>query len=270
LAAEIQTAIDFYTGRYSRSVSNRVFVYGDLAYGEDVIQGLKSGSGYSFERFPISKLKFLSEGNRRKFELDIPVSLPAFAAASCPAGMADVLPKELKRLHKAHRIGNHAKAALATLCLSLVVSWGLFHQAVEIKQRELSGLDAQVNEFVNSEAYKTYNILKRQIAIDQTYLAAAIETPTFLSLNLKELTTLTPQEVRLIHLQFRPADPGSNMILEGNVYSDKIPPEIILAEFIENLASSPLFKDVEIIRHLKRDAKRGFEIDFSIKCRGLI
>jgi hypothetical protein len=184
--------------------------------------------------------------------------------------MADVLPREAKRIHRAFRVNNYAKAGLAFLAIVLIGSWGLLNKAVSIKQGELVSLNAQVTDFTNSEAFKSYNLLKRQIAIDKTYLESAIETPTFLSLNLKELSLLTPKEVRLVHLLFRPADPDANYVLEGKVYSEKIPPEIILAEFIENLAASPFYKNVEINRHVKRESKPGFEIDFSIKCRGLI
>ena len=97
-----------------------------------------------------------------------------------------------------------------------------------------------------------------------------MESPTFLSLNLKELSLLTPKEVRLVNMQFRPSDPDANMVLEGNVFSKGIPPEVILAEFIENLSGSPFYSNVEIIRHIKKELKNGFEIGFSVKCRGLI
>jgi hypothetical protein len=106
--------------------------------------------------------------------------------------------------------------------------------------------------------------------VDKTYLESAIETPTFLSLNLKELSLLTPKEIRLLHMQFRPNDLDANLIIEGNVHSREIPPEIILAEFVENLSGSPFYSQVEISRHLKREVKQGFEIDFAIKCRGII
>ncbi len=270
LATEIQTAIDFYTGRYSRTVSNRIFVYGDLTYSDVVIESFKNTSGYSFERFPIARLGFIAEANLKEFESDIPVSLPAFAAASCPAGMADVLPKEAKQAHSAHRINNYARVALAVLFSVLIGAWGLFNKAVSVKQGELLALNTQVNDFMNSAAFNSYNLLKRQIAVDRTYLESALEIPTFLSLNLKELSWLTPKEVRLMNMQFRPNDPEANLVLEGNVFSKDIPGEVILAEFIENLAGSPFYSQVEIVRHIKREVKEGFEIDFAIKCRGVI
>jgi len=270
LATEIQTSIDFYTGRFSRTISNKIFVYGDLAYSEEVIASLKSSSGYMFERFPIDRLGFISKSSLKEFEAEIPVCLPAFAAASCPAGMADVLPKEAKKVHRAHRINNYAKAALLTLCSVLLGSWGLLNKAVSIEQGELVSLNRQVDDFVNSEAYKSYNLLKRQIAVDKAYLESAVESPTFLSLNLKELSLMTPDAVRLLNMQFRPTDSGLNLVLEGTVHSSDIPPEVILAEFIENLASSPFYSSVEIDRHIKKEVRNGFDIDFAIKCRGLI
>jgi len=270
LASEIQTAIDFYTGRFNRVISNRIFVYGDLVYTNEVIESLKTSSGYFFERFPIHKLGFISKGNLSAFEAEIPACLPTFAASLCPAGIADVLPKEVKLVHRSYRLNNYAKAALITLFVVLMGSWGLLNKAVAIKNRELESLNSQVSDFVNSEAYVSYNLLKRQIAIDKTYLESAVESPTFLSLNLKELSLRTPKEVRLVNMQFRPNDLDANLVIEGNVYSENMPPEIILAEFIENLADSPFYKNVGINRHVKKETKKGFEINFSIKCRGLI
>jgi len=270
IASEMQMAIDFYTGRFSRTVSNRIFIYGNMAYNNEVIEKLKSFAGYSFERFPLERLGFMSVSKLKEYEAEIPVCLPAFAAASCPAGMADVLPKEAKQTHSSFRINNYAKAALATLFLALLGTWGLFNKAVDIKQGELVSLNTQVHDFVNSEAFKSYNLLKSQIAIDKTYLESAMESPTFLSLNLKELSLLTPKEVRLLNMQFRPNDLDANLVLEGKVYSKDIPPEVILAEFIENLAGSPFYSGVEISQHIKREVKQGFEIDFAIKCRGVI
>jgi hypothetical protein len=270
LANEIQTAIDFYTGRFNRVIANRIFVYGDLVYTTEVIESLKTSSGYFFERFPIHKLGFISKTNLSAFEAGIPACLPTFAASLCPAGIADVLPKEAKQVHRSYNLNNYAKAALFTLIVILTGSWGLLNQAVAIKQGELVSLNSQANDFVNSEAFKSYNLLKSQIIIDKTYLNSAVELPTFLSLNLKELSLLTPQEVRLLHMEFRPNDLDANLVLEGNVFSNDIPPEVILAEFIENLAASPFYSDVTVSRHIKKEAKQGFEIAFSIKCRGLI
>lgn len=270
LATEIQTAIDFYTGRFARNVSNKVFVYGDLAHNNEVIESLKSSSGYSFECFPTNKIGFISRSNFEEFEVEIPACLPAFAAATCPAGMADVLPKEAKQIHSSRRINNYANAALITLLLVLVGSWGLLYKALAIKQNNLNSLSTQVNEFTNSDAFKTYNLLKRQIAVDKTYLESAIESPTFLSLNLKELSLLTPKEVRLMNMHYRPNDLGTNLILEGTVRSHDMPPEVILAEYIENLSGSSFYSQVEISRHVKKEIKSGFEINFAITCRGII
>ena len=270
LASEIQMAIDFYTGRFNRVVSNRIFVHGDLVYSNEVIESFKSSSGYTFERFPIQKLGFISKSNLSAFEAELPVCLPTFAASLCPAGMADVLPKEDKQIHRSSRLNNYARAALLTLFIVLMGSWGLLKKDVSIKTGELESLNTQVSDFVNSEAYVSYNLLVRQIAIDKTYLESAVESHTFLSLNLKELSLRTPKEVRLINMQFRPNDADANFVLEGKVNSNDMPPEIILAEFVENLVASPFYDDVIVSRHVKRETKQGFEIDFSIKCRGLI
>ena len=270
LASEIQTSIDFYAGRYSRPVSNRILVYGDLAYSEEIVNSLKSISGYQFQRFPVEKINFLTSASLENYEEQIPACLPAFVAACCPEGMADLLPTENKKARKELRFLEYAKVAVIFLMVVLISSSWLIGKAIDVKQDRLMSLNQQVNVFVQSEAYRTYNILKQQIAVDQAYLATAEENPNFLSLNLKELSHLTPANVRLLHFQFHPLEDGNNLLIQGLVFSDKIPPEVILAEFVENMTASSFYDQVKIDRYVKREKYKGFEIDFTLKCRGLI
>lgn len=270
LASEIRTSIDFYAGRYSRPVSNRILVYSDLAYSEEIVNSLRGTSGYEFQRFPVEKINFLPTASLKIYEEQIPACLPAFAAASCPEGMADLLPPEDKKVRKEFRFVEYAKAAVILLVVVLISSSLLISKAIDIKQDRIMNLNQQVNDFVQSEAYKTYNILKQQIAIDRAYLATAKGNPNFLSLNLKALSHLTPANVRLLHFQFHPLEEGNNLFMQGVVYSETIPPEVILAEFVENLAASLFYEQVEVDRYVKRKKHKGFEIDFTLKCRGLI
>ena len=270
LASEIQTSIDFYTGRYSRPVSNKILVYGDLAYSEEIVNSLRGTSGYQFQRFPVEKINFLPSANLKEYEEQIPACLPAFAAATCPEDMADLLPPENKKARQELRFVEYAKIAVILLMIVLTSSSWLISKAIDIKQDRVTTLNQQVNNFVQSEAYRTYNILKQQIAVDQAYLATARENPNFLSLNLKELSHLTPANIRLLHFQFHPLEDGNNLMIHGLVYSDRIPPEVILAEFVENMTASSFYDQVKIDRYVKKEKHKGFEIDFTLKCRGLI
>ena len=270
LASEIQTSIDFYTGRYSRPVSNKILVYGDLAYSEEIVNSLRGTSGYQFQRFPVEKINFLPSASLKEYEEQIPACLPAFAAATCPEGMADLLPPENKKARQELRFVEYAKIAVMFLMAVLISSSWLIGEAIDIKQDRLMSLNQQVNDFVQSEAYRTYNILKQQIAVDQAYLATARENPNFLSLNLKELSHLTPANIRLLHFQFHPLEDGNNLMIQGLVYSDRMPPEVILAEFVENMTASSFYDQVKIDRYVKKEKHKGFEIDFTLKCRGLI
>ena len=270
LTSEIQTATDFHTGQYRKLVSNKIFVYGDLAYSDEIVNRLTGTSGYEFQRFPVEKINFLTSVSLENFAEQIPACLPAFAAASCPEGMADLLPPENKKARKELRFVEYAKIAVIFLMVVLISSSWLIGKTIDIKQDRVATLNNQVNDFVQSEAYRTYNILKQQIAVDQAYLATARENPNFLSLNLKELSHLTPANVRLLHFQFHPLENGDNLLIQGLVYSDKIPPEVILAEFVENMTASSFYDQVKIDRYVKKDKYKGFEIDFTLKCRGLI
>ena len=91
-----------------------------------------------------------------------------------------------------------------------------------------------------------------------------------MSYNLKELSNLTPAQIKLIHFDFRPAEPNKNILIQGVVTSPTIPPEIILAEYTETLASSPLFDNVYIIKHVKKNEKEQFFIEFVINMQGTV
>ena len=63
---------------------------------------------------------------------------------------------------------------------------------------------------------------------------------------------------------------GRNLTLQGLVISDNIPPEVILAEYAETLASSPFYDDVSVVRHIKKSEDDKFIIEFAINLKGII
>jgi len=139
-----------------------------------------------------------------------------------------------------------------------------------IAENNLINLNKQVDSFKSSDAYHTYNVLKRQIAGDRTYIEKVKESPSYLSLNLKELSLVTPRSIRLFHLAYQADKSDRNLTLQGIVTSREMPPEIILAEYVENLNFSPLFENVSLTKHVKRRRGDIFEIEFEIDMRGIV
>jgi hypothetical protein len=49
-----------------------------------------------------------------------------------------------------------------------------------------------------------------------------------------------------------------------------VPPEVVLAEYVETLNHSPLFENVTVDRHYKNKTKNGFEMDFQLSLKGKV
>ncbi|MFQ5498371.1 MAG: pilus assembly protein PilM [Candidatus Zixiibacteriota bacterium] len=269
IASELQISFDYYTGHFSGSLSNRIYLYGDLTYSSELAERLNGFTSFQFERFPASQLDIVREASV-SIEESLPVCLIGLAAAACNTTPTNLLPGESKRQHKVRRADHFARMAIAALALLLFVQWFWLSEEVSLAKRNLNSLDREVIAFTNSEAYHTYNTLKRSIALDKAYLDRIRETPDYLSLNLKELTHLLVPEIRLYNLEYLPKEREDNLLLQGLVSSRDIPPEIILAELVENLSASPFFERVAINRHVKRDQTTGPVIDFTLRMQGII
>ena len=156
------------------------------------------------------------------------------------------------------------------LTVALGLSWFMMQNKAKIAEQKLFELNRQVVEFRNSEAFHTYNLVKRQIALDQSYLDQIKASPSYLALNFKELSRLTPEPIKLIYLDYKPDPEDKNIYLHGIVESKDIPPELILAEYAEVLSDSPFYDNVHIVRHVKKTLKDKFQIDFQINMRGVV
>jgi Tfp pilus assembly PilM family ATPase len=269
LATEIQTSLDYYAGQYQRSTPDKVFIYGDLAYSSELLQMLNRYTGFEFERFPAEKLNFVST-DECPFAQALPVCLPALASSVCDVNLANLLPAEDRLRLLTKRIHSAAQLGLTILLLVLAVGWGILKAKTVIAEHTLVDLNHQVESFKNSPAYNTYNQLMRQIARDRAAIDKVKELPSYLSLNLKELSLLTPPSIRLFHLAYQTGNPDRNFSIQGVATSKEIPPEIIVAEYVETLNSSPFFEKVTLSRHVKRHTANGFEIEFQIDLWGIV
>ena len=269
ISTEIQTSLDYYSGQYSASLHDKIYVYGDLAYSGELLDLLNAKSGIELEPLPVTGLSNLTP--RSEDQTDIyPVCLPVLAASSCQSALSNLLPDEHKSAQGEAKSGVYGRVAVAAMFLAMAVSWFAMKNKAGIAELKLIELNRQVAEFRNSEAFHTYNLVKRQIALDQAYLDQIKESPSYLALNLKELSQLTPRPIKLLYLDYEPKPAEKNMYLHGLVESDDIPPELILAEYVETLSASPFYEDVSIMRHVKKYIDGRFQIDFQIQMRGVV
>ncbi len=269
LATEIQNSLDYYSGQYSAHFDNQIYVYGDLAYSDDLVTLLNDRFGLTFVRFPAEQLTFV-KGTAEAFVDELPASLPAVASATSQAQLANLLPEKRRETLQLRRVNRLGAVALVVLAGLFIASWLGSMATTRSAQANLTELQQQEAKFRASEMFTTYNHLKRTIAANQSFVNRIKETPSYLGLNLKELTLLAPKAVRLQSLDYRDEGTDRNYYISGLVLTKDVPPELVLAEFVENLESSPFYEKVNIDRNVKKRGDAIFRLDFTLSMKGII
>ncbi|RKX28731.1 MAG: hypothetical protein DRP47_03595 [Candidatus Zixiibacteriota bacterium] len=269
LATEVQTSLDYYSGQYRTPSISKIYLHGDLAYSEEVTALLKTRLRYEFVKFPVEQLLFLQ--NKSSPYLDTAaVCLTTLASATCNVRLPNLLPATDKAVNLQRKQNFYGRLSLVVITVLLGISWLILRNNLNTIRESTLEVTRQVERFRSSKAYHHYNILKSQIAANRAYLSQAEQSKSYLALNLKELSLLTPKEIRLEQFNFNGHDQGKNMILKGRATSNTIPPEIVLAEYLEDLNASPFYSEATIKNHHKYKIKNGFEIEFSLDLRGTI
>jgi Tfp pilus assembly PilM family ATPase len=269
LATEVQNSLDYYTGQFVSPISRELYIYGDLSYSEELIARLTDRFGYAFRPFPIEELSFV-RGRKLPFEGNIGVCLPAVAAATNRAALADLSPADVRTARRRRRIdraGIFALSLVGSLLLALALALTF---SVHDAREHLAELQERAEEIRSGEMFVTYNHLKRRLAANQAFMDKASEDPSYLGLSLKELSRVVPETVRLYDVRYQTGATGRNVQMSGLVTTKATPPEVILAELVENLTASPFFEDVVIERHIKKLKDDEHELDFHLSLRGVI
>ena len=267
LINEVRTSFDFFTGNFGNNSTPKILVYGDLSYSAELLKLLREGAAYDFEPFPTAKLDCLSTADETAAS-SFTACLPALAASLCQRQTANLLPQEMQQkitLRRNNRIG---RLVLGTTVLGISLASLAISNSTESRITDALRLEQQVTEFEQSEAYHAYNNIKLAIAQQRAYLHQAAPLASNLWLALKDLSLKTPSPIQLHRFSYHPRQDERNITMQGTVFSKDIPPELILAEYAEDISSSPMWEDVQIVRHSKRIFHDGFEIQFVIEMRG--
>lgn len=269
LSDEIQNSLEFYTGQFSTRFSNRVFIYGDMAYADSLVELLSSRFGFEFSRFPAEELSFL-KNNEIRDDVSLPVCLPALATAVCDRPLANMLPPKRQETIKRRVLDRAAILTMALTILGFTFFWAIHHNHVSRTEEYLEELSHSILTLQNSQVMAEYGMIKQQVEIDQSYLNKVQERPSYLGPNLKELSRITPGSIRLIDLDLLTGLQQGNLTISGVVNSEQIPPEIILAEYIVTLKQSEFYRDIEISRHHKIVEDEGTTLEFTLKLTGVV
>ena len=269
ISSEIQNSLDYYSGQISGDYNPNVFVYGDFAYSEELLSLLNNIGSVQLEIFPINKLK-INHSSEEFSPVDYAVCLTALSAALNGRELANLLPPFETDILKEQRQTSYAQVTAATVLLACGLSWGVINENAQQQKDSVRELQKQVDVFTHSDSYHMYNAIKREILFNQAFMDKIKNEPSYFGLNLKELSRVAPYAVKLFNLELNQDEPQYNVHLQGVVRSVKIPPEVILAEFIENLNASPFYNDVQIVRHIKKQTSKGFEVEFLLKMNGVV
>lgn len=269
LINEIQNSLDYYSGQTTSAFSNQVYLYGDLAYTDELVNRLTPRFEFNVRRFPAEDLPLFQIANEA-VSSTMAVCLPAVAAAVNNVKLANLLPPEHKAAIDSRRFDRWMYAGLALLICFLGVVALEGNRRTANHQAKLEAVTAEVDQFRNSALFATYDSLKQEMARNEAYLSRLKPSPSYTSSLLKELSHLTPAEVRLFDLGLAREQTDRNGHLAGVVHSSGTPPEIILAEFVERLRHSPAFSLITVDGSQKRKAGDGFDLVFQMTFMGAI
>jgi Tfp pilus assembly PilM family ATPase len=269
LGREIQNSLDYYTGQNSSQFTNNIYIYGDLAYSDDLIALLDDRFGFSFRRFPVERLD-LTPKPSEDLLVSLPVSLGTVAALVRPRRLANLLPVDQQETQKIRMVNRLAIAALVALVIALGLTSASQYKEQVDSLREQERLLTSVQTFEQSDIFETYQQIKQRVALSARYIQKVNQEPSYIGLTFKEISRLTPAGLRLSSYEFDPDGTEFNMYLSGTIKSSTVPPELILAEYVETLSASPLYSQVVVNRHVKRAIGDSFELEFRIGMRGIV
>jgi hypothetical protein len=269
LQSEIQNSLDFYAGQFSRTFKDKIYIYGDFAYSDDLIAELGDNLGLEFKRFPVNDW---GKSFRAKEELldTIPPVLGSVALALSNYGLINFLPPEIKEERAETKFYSFAVPALVIFAAVLIGQWATLKYENEIEKFKLTKAQNQIEHFKKSKSFRLYSQIKQQIANDKAFLDNLKSNPTFLHLNLKELSRITPEQIKFDIYDLKSSESKQELLLMGKTISNDPPPEIILAEFIARLENSPFFENIEIKKYSKEYKANKFILDFQIEMSAII
>jgi len=269
LIYEVQNSLDYYVGQFSTEMVNMIYIYGDMSYSDDLIERLGNRFGIQFKRFPGEHLGRLSADPEKVIDR-IPICLGAVGLLLPRNRIIDLLPPPIRE-KKANLRYARLVTPLFIFCLAaLLTYWISLRQEVAILDGRLEAAYEEIEAFRRSPEFIEYNRLKLQIAADRKILEEVRAEPTFLHLNLKEISRLTPRPVKLDLYELYTEETRRGLLLTGLARSTDPPPEVYLAEFITQLESSPFFDRVQLQKHSKAMTNGEFEINFQITMDAVI
>ena len=268
LANELTVSQDYYAGQYAKALPDRVYICGGLAARPELVELLNGKTPFVYAPFPADRLDVF-RGRKIGSGALLPLCLPVLAAATARTHLCNLLPRKIRQQQLKRNVDRLSRLSLLLLGITLMTGWAYLRMSVDNTTIMAESLEQQAAETLQSEAYNSHRALLQQIAFDRAYLKKTEAATGYLNYNLKELSLLTSPPVSLYRLEYDPRRDTPGMALYGRVTSSDVPPEVILAQYIEKLKASPFYHDVALVRHSKRKVRNEFLIEFQIEMEGV-
>jgi hypothetical protein len=262
LIDEIQVSQDYFSGQRAQSATNQVLIYGSIQPSDALLKQLNGRSSLEFAWFPIEELDLPSTAFTDSE--NTLTALPALASAMNASRTANLLPEEHRATLRERKLCRWSQIAAATLVIGLGLGYWAAHAKQSLTHEHVTRIENELATLKASDAYGRYHVIKRQIVSDQMYLDQAQRQLSYFYLGLKELSRLSVPEITLDNLTYGVNTEDSQLLITGRASSSTIPPEVVLAEYVESLRASKLCTEVEVKRYVKRKTKGQFEIKFTI------
>lgn len=271
LAREIYISQDYYSGQFARALPNKIIVHGELAARPELLELLNGKTSIEFVPFPLESAGLLKESEADQQGLAL-TCLQTLAAATTQVRLCNLLPRKIRHAQSCQKAGRYGRLILALVSVILLTSWTHSRLSVDSSERSTEAIERQVARSSQSESYLKHRALMQQIAFDRAYMKNAEAPPGNFHFILKELSILTPTQVKLNRLEYAPGllEESQNLVLHGKALASDIPPEMILAQYVELLKASGLYQNVVLVRHAKRKVRNAFVIDFQIEMQGVV
>ena len=155
-------------------------------------------------------------------------------------------------------------AGLALLTAGMIQGQ-LYYQETH-KKSDLEMKKAVARAFEQSPSYQGYLNLMGKLNRSRIFMNQKRNQPeSHFHLHLKELTLLLPDHVNLTAVDLNLEEGRYVLRLDGHVRLRGFSPEIILADYVESLGSSPFFDNVTVFNYNKRQEKGRFDLTFQLK-----
>ncbi len=264
IAAELTSFVDLYNGQSSGNFVRTILVCGKYSSDHNLLKFISENTGLPCQS--MSETSFGPSNLSRSNERQVSEYLDTVMVGMAAPGDHPLAPSAIKKA--AEKKLMLVRVGLVTV-LALMIA-GNMH--VQLYQQELYrklDLDSRkdmVRAFEESPGYHGYINLIGKLNRSKAYLSQAQDRrESHCHVILKELSLGLPDHINLTSVSLEEEEGKYILQLNGNVQLTGFSPEIILADYVEALWTSPLFDNVAVISHNKKREQDRFDLMFQLK-----